>query len=112
MYVILDSTDNSVTLSKKLAKALDIGEDRGACFIFMFSVKGENTFGFKRVPSSFAKKTECGLVSYNTDLKSFGFITNCPTVNYMVYRGLKDNVKLKVTKEILSDGSHFFKIKN
>ncbi|WP_321331867.1 hypothetical protein [uncultured Bacteroides sp.] len=108
MHVILDSTDNSVTLSPKMCQELQI--EKNTSFIFIFKIKGEKRFGLKRVSTEFAKTTQCGIVSLNPKLKTFGFITNCPTVSLIFYEmGITGKTaRLKVKKEMLPGGDYIY----
>lgn len=113
LYIIADCADNSVTLSPGLCSELGIkAEAKRAVRIFVFGIKGSDKFGFKRVNAKFAKRAECGVVSYNPIYKSYGFISLIPTVNMIFFKmGIEsEQKKLGVEKKKLPDGSHIYTI--
>jgi len=110
LYIIADTKDNSITLSPGLCDELHI--DKGIIRIFLFKIKDEKSFAFKRVSQKFAEQTECGIVSFNPILKTYGFIALCPTVNLLFYEmGIESETKkFKIAKTTLSDNSIIYKI--
>lgn len=111
LYVIADMTDSSVTVSKKLYKAMGV-EDADCIRIFVF--KAGNEFGF----SVNWEETECedmpySNLQYNSKHKTIGFETLNPTVAKMFY---DYNIPSDITKCKLSvsiedaNGRSYFKI--
>lgn len=113
LHITADCTDNSITLSPDLCKSLRTGQGKSV-HIFVFQIKETGEFAFSRVSQTFAKQTQCGVVSYSQTLKSLGFISLVPTVNYMFYNmGIDaDTHKFRVEKQTLSDNSTIYVIKN
>ena len=109
-YITADASDNSITLSEKICKDLQI--DKGITRIFLFKIKGENSYAFKRVSKDFGEQTECGIVSYNPVLKTFGFIALCPTVNKIFYDlGIKSETKkFSIKREVLPNESIIYRL--
>lgn len=110
LYIIADTRDNTITLSSALCNELSVtlGDPR----VFLFTIKGTGEYAFKRVPLQFANTTVCGIVSYNPQLKTYGFVSHCPTVNLMFHTMniQKTKKKLKVEKHELPDHSTIYKI--
>lgn len=112
MYVIADSTDNSMTVSKRLYKHMCrlIGNEAK---IFVFRVG--DTFGFTVNPEQLkGVDTQMSELQYNDKYHTIGFETLCPSVNYMInefglppVRRIRLSVKTKKTKQ----GMLYYKIK-
>lgn len=113
LHILAKCTDNSITLSPDLCKALRTGQGKSV-HIFVFQIKGSGDFAFSQVSQRFARQSSCGIVSYSPTLKSTGFISLVPTVNYMFYNmGIDaDRQKFVVEKQKLSDNSTIYIIKN
>lgn len=80
MYAILDSSDNSVTVSKKLFRRMDVvGKDKAAVYVF----KVGDDYAFTVNPP--LENTQLNEVQYNQKYKCIGFETLCPTVNRIFY---------------------------
>lgn len=112
-YIIADASDNSMTVNRKLYKAMDV-ENTDDIRILMFRV--EDCFGF--IINSEETKTDdvhYSTLQYNSKHKSIGFETLNPTVNRMFYDfkfpGTITKCKLSVTKEKIK-GRIYFKIHN
>lgn len=93
LYVIADSTDNSVTFSKDLFRMLDVmDQDEAKVFVFHLcnacsEVPGRwagRIYAFT-VNYPFAQETQQGEIQYNAKYRSIGFESLCPTVNQIFY---------------------------
>lgn len=67
LYIEVDCKDNSIKLSPDLCYELQI-DTRTPARILIFRYKGSRLLGLKRVPTKFARRMECGLVSYYAQL--------------------------------------------
>lgn len=112
MYVIADSTDNSMTVSKRLYKHMcrRIGNEAK---IFVFRVA--DTFGFAVNPDQLrGVETQMSELQYNGKYRTIGFETLCPSVNYMINEfGLPpvQRIKLSVRAKKTKQGMLYYKIK-
>ena len=103
-YVIVDASDNSVTISKSVYKSMDIKDN----IVFVFRV--EDSFGFA-VDPPLDGETQTTQIQYNEKHKTIGFETLCPSVNLMLHElnlppGVyKFGVDVRTTK-----GMKFYKI--
>jgi hypothetical protein len=77
--VVLDSSDNSVTLSRRLYRHIEHNLRQGKVFVF----RAGNEYGFTlNLPT---EPTQVNDLQYNIKYKSVGFETLCPTVNRILY---------------------------
>ncbi len=88
MYVILDPSDDSVTLSRKLYRSIDRECGGKPDTVFMFTAGGEYAFccnpkerGWLEADS----KAPLPRIQYNAKYRCIGFHAECPTVNRIVY---------------------------
>ncbi len=97
-FVIADSNDNSITLSRKLYKHIELSSHSGSpCSLFVFRIPQWGTYGFSLAPV-FDRKTQVAELQYNSKYRSIGFESLCPTVNriFMDY-GIPFGTKSKLT---------------
>lgn len=100
MYVIIDPTDDSVTLSKRLYKRMD-KECRGKLdTVYVFTAEGEYAFCCNPIEHGWLDK-DCKAplphIQYNAKYKCIGFYSGCPSVNRIVYDYGLPLSKVKVT---------------
>ncbi|WP_315396472.1 hypothetical protein [Hoylesella nanceiensis] len=84
-FIIVDPTDNSVTLSKKLfnhiRKSLD-GQEKAS--VFLFRITDTDLFGFMVNPNIETPTQYCD-IQYNGKYKCIGFETLNPSVGRILY---------------------------
>lgn len=93
LYVIADSTDNSVTFSKDLFRMLDVmDQDEAKVFVFhLCNAASENPSGWAgklyafTVNYQFSQETQLADIQYNQLHRCIGFECLCPTVNQIFY---------------------------
>lgn len=93
LYVIADSTDNSVTFSRDLFRMLDVMDEAEAkVFVFKLSnVCGaplHDRYGMRyafTVNYPFSQETQVADIQYNPKHRCIGFECLCPTVNQIFY---------------------------
>lgn len=83
LYVIADAKDNSVTLSKRLFKKMNVMK-LNAAKVYVFAIPQRHTYGFTINPP-FSKPTQLCDIQYNSKHRCIGFETLCPTVNRIFY---------------------------
>lgn len=84
-YVIADSADNSITLSKQLFRHIRKNAKEGdAPRVFVFRIADNNTFGFTVNPN-IEQPTQLCDIQYNGKYKCIGFETLCPSVGTIFY---------------------------
>ncbi len=112
-YVIADCNDNSITLSRKLYKHIELSshcEDQAK--VFVFHVPAFNSYAFIVNPE-LNQETQLADIQYNEKYKTIGFESLCPTVNriFLEY-GLPYEFKMKLTVTVrkLADGKVFYNI--
>lgn len=110
MYVILDGTDNSVTLSKALYNHMSL-DDAEEAKVFVFRVGGTDAYGFAVNPD-IKEPTQLADIQYNSKYKCIGFETLNPTVTRMLYDyGLPAQARVKLSVEHgNANGTSFYKI--
>lgn len=111
LYVIADASDSSITISRKLYKAMDI-ENADDIRIFVFKVN--DGFGFSvNWEETNSEDVQFSALQFNSKYKTIGFETLNPTVARMFYDfNLPSGItkcKLTVSKEIIN-GRIYFKI--
>lgn len=88
-YVVLDPTDNSVTLSKKLFEHMKgnqngYSDDKEGPPVIVFKLVKEKAYGFMLNPK-IDRETQLSHVQYNSKYKCVGFETLCPSVGMILY---------------------------
>lgn len=88
MYVILDPSDDSVTLSKRLYRHMDKSCGGRLDTVYAFSISEEYAFCCNPIENGWLQK-DCKApispVQYNAKHKCIGFHAECPTVNRIMY---------------------------
>jgi len=97
MYVIMDSKDNSITLSKRLFKHIKSHEDNTKVFVFRLRNTDEGgLYAFILNPG--IGDTHYADLQYNEKYKCIGFESLVPTVNRMFYDyGIPFGIKAKLS---------------
>ena len=102
VYVIADSTDNSVTLSRRLFRHLHVMEQEQAK-VYVFTVKGSasrfgrEVYAFMLNPP-IQQETHLADIQYNDKHKCIGFECLVPTVNRIFYDyGIPHHTKVKLS---------------
>lgn len=112
-YVIVDSNDNSITLSRKLYHHIELSSHcEDAAKVYVFEVPAWRTYGFAVNPE-FDRKTQLADIQYNDRHRTIGFESLCPTVNRIFFDyGLPAGLRIKLTVTIrrLADGKIFYNI--
>lgn len=83
MFVIADAKDNSVTLSQRLFKHMNVMEQDEAK-VYVFYIPDMRSYGFILNPK-LDQETQLCEIQYNTKHKCIGFETLIPTVNRIFY---------------------------
>lgn len=111
LYVIADASDSSITISRKLYKAMDV-ENADDIRIFVFKLN--EGFGFSvNWEETNSEDVQFSALQFNSKYKTIGFETLNPTVARMFYdfnlpAGIT-KCKLTVSKEVIK-GRTYFKI--
>lgn len=87
LYVIVDPTDNTVTISERLFLHLkENASENDIARVFTFAV-AKNNYGFMVNPILEVEEPEYHLynIQYNDKHKSIGFQTLCPSVGKILY---------------------------
>lgn len=85
LYVIVDPTDNSVTLSKKLFSHIRKYSDKAdKAVVFVFRMSDSGLFAFMVNPN-ITKPTQLCDIQYNDKYKCIGFETLNPSVGRILY---------------------------
>lgn len=98
LFVELDATDNSITLSRRLVKHVKdkITEENN---VYVFKVLGEYAFAVN-VKELKNENTVRAPLQYNNRYKTVGFYSACPSVNRIVFDyNLPDHAIAKVEKK-------------
>ncbi len=100
-YVIADSTDNSITLSKHLFRHIkDNAAADDAARAFVFRIPDADAFGFMVNPK-IEKPTQLCDIQYNGKYRCIGFETLCPSVGKIFYDyGLPSDGRVKLSVSI------------
>lgn len=109
-YVIVDAEDNSITLSKRLVKRMNV-MGCGEAKVFVFRISGSQDYGFMLNPN-IEQETQLADVQFNGKYRTIGFESLCPTVNKILYDyGLPPaKYKLSVKTKHTCEGKTYFKI--
>ena len=84
-FVIVDPTDNSVTLSKKLFNHIRKSSDgQEKASVFLFRITNTDLFGFMVNPNIETPTQYCD-IQYNGKYKCIGFETLNPSVGRILY---------------------------
>lgn len=84
-FVIVDPTDNSVTLSKKLFNHIRKSSDgQEKASVFLFRITDTDLFGFMVNPNIETPTQYCD-IQYNSKYKCIGFETLNPSVGRILY---------------------------
>lgn len=110
MYVVVDGKDNSVTLSKRLAKRMKV-MTLEQVKVFVFYIPSIRSYGFMLNPD-FEQETQLSELMYNDKYRSIGFESLCPTVNRILYDyGLPSVIcKLPVKECKTADSKRYYQI--
>ena len=97
-FVIADGSDNSITLSRKLYKHIELlSHKSGTPKVFVFKVKSWQSYGFSINPP-LEQETELADLQYNEKYRTIGFQSLCPSVQSIFYSyGLPADAKIKLT---------------
>ncbi len=117
LYVIADATDNSITLSKRLFKVMDVlNKEQAKVFVFetkKLSPSGIvlNHYNFTLNPA-LDQETQLGDIQYNAKHKTIGFESLCPAVTRIFYDyGLPAQGRAKLSIDICHvDNMEYYKI--
>lgn len=112
-YVIADCSDNSITLSRKLYRHIELSSNcEEAAKVFVFRIPAWDTYGFAVNPD-LDRETQLADIQYNEKYKTIGFESLCPSVNLIFHEyGLPYQLKMKLTVTIhpLAAGKVFYNI--
>ena len=106
LFVELDATDNSITLSRRLVKQVKdkITEENN---VYVFKVLGEYAFAVN-VKELKNEDTVRAPLQYNDRHKTVGFYAACPSVNRIVYDyNLPDQAIVRVKKKRKNNIEYF-----
>lgn len=100
-YVLVDSEDNSVTLSKHLFRHIrNNAKDCGNTSVFVFAIPDCDTYGFMQ-DHGIEQPTQLCDIQYNDKHKCIGFETLCPSVGTILYRfGLPSDCRIKLSVSV------------
>lgn len=102
LYVIADPADNSITLSRRLFRHMDVMKlDVAKVYVFKLSQTGDKgiTYAFALNPPV-GQSTQMSDIQYNAKHRTIGFESLCPTVNRIFYDyGLPSDAKIKLSVE-------------
>lgn len=107
LYVILDATDNSVTLSNGLFDHMGV-MNQDVAKVFVFHLCNAVSEDLKQSGAIYAfmlnpqleQETQLADIQYNSKYRTIGFETLCPTVNRIFYDyGLPVNGRAKLSVE-------------
>lgn len=110
MYVIVDGNDNSVTLSKRLAKKMRVMQLEQVK-VFVFYIPNMRSYGFMLNPN-FEQETQLADLQYNGKYRTIGFESLCPTVNRMLYDYSLPlaKCKLSVKRHKTAEGKEYYQM--
>lgn len=84
LYIIADPADNSITLSKRLFRHIDVMSlDKAK--VYVFSIPGDTPAYAFTINPDFSQPTQLCDIQYNSKHRCIGFETLCPTVNRIFY---------------------------
>ena len=112
LFVILDSADSSITLSRALVREIRRSEAADADSIFVFRTSApDRCYAFMPDPP-IDQPTQLSTLQYNTRYKCVGFETLCPTAARILYDyGVTtDRCRLSITPVVNSDGRRYYRI--
>lgn len=102
LYVIADPADNSVTLSRRLFKHMDVMKLNVAkVYVFKLLQTGDKgtIYAFALNPPV-GQPAQMADIQYNAKHRTVGFESLCPTVNRIFYDyGLPSDAKVKLSVE-------------
>lgn len=114
-YIIADCSDNSITLSRKLYRHIELSSNcEDAAKVFVFQIPAWGTYGFTVNPDLDCD-TQLADIQYNEKYKTIGFESLCPSVNLIFHEyGLPYQLKMKLTVTIhpLAAGKVFYNIEH
>ncbi len=98
---MLDTADNSVTISRRLFQHIKEEADEGAdASVFVYHIPEFGTYAFSLAPT-LEKPTQLAQIQYNEKYKCVGFETLCPSVGTILYKyGLPANHAVKLSVDI------------
>lgn len=84
MYVVVDGSDNSISLSKRLVKDMGLMKMNTQPKAIVFRIPEKDSYGFMIDPTV-EQETQLNEVQYNDKYRTIGFESLCPTVNRILY---------------------------
>lgn len=111
-YVIADSTDNSVTFSRRLFRRLKVVMGLDVAKVLVFYVPESRCYAFTLNPS-IEQETQLADIQYNSKHRCVGFESLVPTVNRIFYDyGLPSGIrcKLSVRRHTAPNGIVYYQI--
>lgn len=105
LFVMVDASDNSVTLSEALCRRMDIlNQPEAKVFVFR-TTDNPPLYAFMLNPA-FKEETQLGEVQYNSKYHTVGFESLCPTVNRIFYDyGIPHDSKAKLSVSVCNISS-------
>lgn len=88
MYAILDPSDDSITLSKRLYKHMDKACKGKLDTVYAFQIEGDYAFSCNPREHGWLpedSKAPLPHIQHNAKYNCIGFYAECPTVNLMLY---------------------------
>lgn len=100
-YVLMDSGDNGVSLSKHLFRHIkDNATDNCNTDVFVFYIPESDTYGFMQ-DDGIEQPTQRCTIQYNGKYKCVGFETLCPSVGTILYHyGLPADCRIKLSVSV------------
>lgn len=101
-YIIADPADNSVTLSRRLFRHMNVMK-LDVAKVYVFTLAGTQrhavTYAFALNPP-IDTPTQLADIQFNSKFRTVGFESLCPTVNRILYDyALPSNVRVKLSVE-------------
>lgn len=110
MYVIVDGSDNSITLSKRLVKNMGVMKMSDQPKVMVFRIPDMDSYGFMVNPD-IEQQTQLNDIQYNSKHRSIGFESLCPTVNRILYDYQLPSGRFKLSvKKHHMEGKAFYQI--
>ena len=111
MYVVVDGSDSSITLSKRLVKSMGVMDMCVQPKVIVFRVPDKQAYGFMVNPT-IEQETQLCDIQYNEKYKTIGFESLCPTVSRILfdYNIPITSCKLSVKKYRTATGEPYYLI--